>query len=568
MLNKILPFVKRPLRYVNSEWNSCHKEKWDVNVCLCFPDLYELAISNMGLEILYHIINTRDGAVCERCYCPDTDMEQIMRRENIKLFSLESQKPIKEFDIIGFSLQYELCFTNVLTMLELAGVPLFSKDRNEYRGIVIAGGPVCANPEPVSEYFDAFVLGDGEDVINEIINVVKEYKSKRDFDKNKLLLKLANVSGVYVPRFYDVNYRPDGSIEKILPNNTEIPESITRCRVDIKSAKYPVRPIVPYLDAVHDRFNVEISRGCRHNCRFCQATNIYHPCRERPVEQIMDIIHEGIKQTGYEEVSLMSFSTSSYSRIDKLLSDVSEYCYRNNTFVTVPSLRCDTGTAGLLKYLVGPHRANLTFGIETGSEKLRKFIGKDIKNDEIYNTVLTASELGWKLIKLYFMYGLPTEKDEDIDAVVDLTKKIRRIKSNLKINITISPFVPKPHTPFQWVKQENIDVFRKKKKHLVSGIAGEVKLHDVEMSLLEGIFARGDRRLGKLIYTVWQKGAKFDHWKEQFNYGLWEQSFVECGIDKEFYLRERSFEEILPWEHLNYGSTKETLYKRYEQGKS
>ena len=571
-IDNILPFVRKPLRYLGGEWNSSGKGMKDVNVCLCFPDLYELASSNMGIEILYHIINGREDASCERCYCPDFDMEERMTAADIPLSSLETVSPLRDFDIIGFSLQYELCFSNVLLMLELAGIPLESREREDIPSLVIGGGPVCVNPEPVADFFDMFVLGDGEEVIHEIIDTVRDFRKKRGVPagglKRELLGELARLEGVYVPSFYSVSRGTDGRISGITAGAGASREAVTTRTVPLSRENHPISVIVPYLDAVHDRFNVEISRGCRNSCRFCQAASVYSPWRERDPGEIMDILKKGVEATGYDEVSLMSFSSTDYSRMEELLEEVSEYSYMNNVFVSVPSLRCNAKTAGLLKYLTGPRRANLTFGVETGSDRLRKYIGKNICNDEILSTLKTAAELGWKQVKLYFMYGLPSEKYEDLEEIIRLVKRARSLSGSLRVNMTASPFVPKPHTAFQWVKQEDTSALAQKLRMLTARVPGRIRPHALEMSLLEGVFARGDRRLGKVIRTARRKGCRFDHWKEKFRFDLWAESFSENGMDMESYTGERDYGEILPWDHLSTGRTKEQLYRRYEQAKS
>ena len=560
MYNKILPFVTRPSRYINSEWNSIHKSRSDIKICFCFPDMYEVAMSNLGIEILYHTVNSRDDAVAERCYCPATDMEQLLRKEKIPLLSLESKTPLKDFDIVGFSLQHELCYTNVLTMLDLADIPIYSPDRTETSPLVIAGGPACSNPEPASDFFDIMVIGEGEDIINEIITTVKQSKkcSRKD-----LLLNLAQIEGVYVPQFYEVEYNTDGRISKITRNFQNIPEKIKKRTVDLKTAFYPFSPIVPYAQIVHDRLNIEISRGCRNNCRFCQASNLYRPWRERPVEKILEILENSVQNTGYEELALTSFSVSSYSKIEELIKSVNRYCLDNNIFLSVPSLRCDMKSARILPYLIYPHRSNITFAIETGTERLRKVINKEIPDEDIISTVLYTRKLGWKLIKLYFMIGLPTEKEEDISAIVELTGKIQQSVPGMKFNITISPFVPKSHTPFQWSKMESMDSLIDKAKLLKHKLHGEVKVHDIRTSLLEAVFSMGDRKLGSVIYTAWNNGCKFDMWKEKFNFDLWLEAFKKCGIDYEFYLRGYDSDDMLPWEHINFGPEKKVLYEEY-----
>ncbi|MDI6642152.1 MAG: TIGR03960 family B12-binding radical SAM protein, partial [Elusimicrobiota bacterium] len=556
-LNNILPLVRKPSRYINSEWNSIHKNgdlkvatTQLIKMCLCFPDLYELGASNLGLEILYHIINNREDALCERCFCPDLDAEEILRRENIPLFSLESQRPLIEFDIVGFSLQYELCFTNVLNMLNLARIPVWSRSRGHLLRrigsnglsadaglypLIIAGGPVCSNPKPIEEFFDFIVVGEGEDVINEIIDTVKNSKLKNLTEKSIMLNELAKIPGVYVPSIF---------------NSSKKNTKITARTVDIKNSFYPTKPIVPYVETTHNRLNIEISRGCIHSCKFCQSRSIYHPWRERSPEEIIHYLKAGIENTGYEEVSLTSFSISNYSKIHQLLKDVSNYCKAEKISLSIPSLRCDIKAKDILPYLIQPHRANLTFGIEAGSQRLREFIGKKISDEEIYDVISYAARLGWKLIKLYFMIGLPTEEKEDIESIITLVNKLKSQIRNMKFNVTISPFVPKPHTAFQYYPMESAEVLIEKSRVLVKNLRATVKAHNVHISQLEGIFSRGDSALSKLIFTAFEKGAKFDYWHDRFNYTIWQESIKETNIDIDKYLSSRQQNGLLPWEYI------------------
>lgn len=534
MNSDFLSLVNRPGRYINSEWNSVHKIRSQgmTSLCLCFPDLYEVGASNLGIEILYHIVNARKDAVAERCYCPDLDMENILRSDNIPLFSLESNTSLKTFDIVGFSLQYELSFTNVLNMLDMAGIGLFSDKRGEDSPLIIAGGPVCSNSAPVKKFFDLFVIGEGEDVIIEIIDAVRELKS-RGSKKVHLLEVLSRIEGVYVPGYEE--------------------RKVSSRIVDIENSPYPVNQIVPYIQTVHNRFNMEISRGCVNRCKFCQATALYRKWRERPPGKIIPIIREGIKNTGYEQVSLSSLSVSSYSKIEELLKETEEICKQTDTFVSVPSLRCDSRSLKLLKYLVKPHRANLTFAIEAGSERLRDYIRKGVSDEDIFNTLSQLKLLGWKLIKFYFMLGLPTETNEDIESIVNLIRRIQKYIPGINLNITLSPFIPKPHTEFQYEKQESIDSVREKAVFIQKSIRrANFKMHNLHMSYLEGIFSRGDEKLNDVVYKVWSKGGKFDQWKERFNFGLWEQVLRECSIDPEEYFNAREPGSKLPWSHIQY----------------
>ena len=538
MIEKYLPFVKKPSRYINSEFNSVKKNSAKLKFCFCFPDMYEIGASNLGIEILYHIVNSRDDSLAERVFCPDTDMEEILRRENIELFSLETETPLKYFDIIGFSLQYELCFTNILTILDLAKIPLLAKDRNNENWtypLIIAGGPVCFNPEPVSDFFDLFVIGEAEDVINQVIDCAIEHKfSDESKNKEKLLYKLSKIEGIYVPGIHRQNK------ETFIKNRI----------VDLEKSFYPTKPIVPYVQTVHDRLNLEISRGCVHNCKFCQATNIYRPWRERSPEKIFNYLVEGLKNTGYERVTLSSFSVSNYSKIDILIKNVSEYCSSKKISLSVPSLRCDSMSRKILPYLVFQRRANLTFAIEAGSQRLRNHIGKNIKDEDIFETIKTSYNLGWRKIKLYFMIGLPTETFEDIESIIKIVDKLFISFPKISFNITISPFVPKPHTPFQFERMEPEKTLLQKKQILFKKLKGDIKFHNIYMSKMEGVFSRGDSSLSKLILLAWKKGARFDHWHERFNYNIWDESMKELGIEPESFLRERDGSESLPWDFI------------------
>ena len=473
----ILKRVSKPSRYIGYEWNSYHKS-WtenNIKICFCFPDLYEIGASNLGIEILYHIVNSREDSLAERCFAPELDMEELLRKENIPLFSLESKSPINKFDLIGFSLQYELCFTNVLNILDLGKIPVFKKDRKEIFPLIIAGGPICSsNTKPVEDFFDFFVIGEAEEIIHKIIDTINNFKNnnkQNKQNKNDLLKNLSEIEGVYIPEFK---------------------KDIKRITVDIEKSFYPVKFIVPYTQTVHNRLNIEISRGCVYKCNFCQATNLYHPWRERSIEKIMYLIKEGIENTGYEQFSLGSFSVSNYSKIDNLMINVSDFSKRTKTFFSVPSLRCNLKSIRILKYLILPRRSGLTFAIEAGTERLRKFINKDISEQDIFETLSEVNKLGWKLVKLYFMIGLPTETQEDIDGIVKLVKKIKNSFPKLEFNITVSPFVPKPKTPFENFKQENIQTLFNKQNILfkclnIRGI--NLKFHDVYAAHLEWILS-------------------------------------------------------------------------------
>ncbi|MBN1823775.1 MAG: TIGR03960 family B12-binding radical SAM protein [Endomicrobiales bacterium] len=561
-LDKILPLVQRPARYINHEWNS-HPSKTDgVSVCFCFPDLYEVGASNLGIEILYHLVNSTSGAWAERCYAPATDLEDRMKKEGIPLFSLESHKPLKDFDIIGFSLHYELCATNILNMMSLAGIPQFAKDRaSGGYPLIIGGGPVMANPEPYADFFDALVIGEGEDVILEIIERVKGQGAG---SKETLLRELAKIEGVYVPSLYDVSYNGDGTVKQVEAKNGA-PAVVKKRSVDIAKSFFPAKQIVPFVQTVHNRLNVEIARGCPRRCRFCQAARYYNPFRMRPAEQVLSLAAEGISSTGYEEVAYSSLSCTDYPELEKLLAESNRKFGLKKVQVSLPSLRCDKFSLKVAEGLSHNKRASLTFAPEAGTERLRAVIGKDLPDAQVQETLLLAWKMGWKLVKLYFMIGLPTETEADIKGIAETVKSIKRAAKNLNFNVTASPFVPKAQTAFQWTAMEEKEKLISKLNRLRKSLPASVKGHYVEASVLEGIFARGDRRLAGVIYSAWQKGCRFDQWREHLNVGLWEEAFKDAGISEDFYVkRERREDEVFPWEHVSFSHDKAALRRDYE----
>lgn len=575
-LDKILPLVSHPSRYINHEWNVNpppeNLEKL-TRVCFSFPDLYELGASNLGLSILYHIVNLRADAYAERVYAPEKDFSEYLRKYKIPLFSLETRTPLKNFHLLGFSLQYELCYTNVLNILDLAGIPLKSSQREEIFPLVIAGGPcVTANPEPVAEFFDFFVLGEGEEIINEIIDTITNYKLSipmyhRDRqisnrDKKTLLLELAKIDGVYVPSFYEVKYDLDNTISSIQPKE-RISDKITARKVNLENASYPTKPIVPYLETVHERLNIEIIRGCPWACRFCQAGFIYRPYRERSKEKILSLIEQSLPATGYEEIALTGLSVSDHREIEDLIKTLIQRYGNKPLRLSLPSLRCDRFSIELMKLLEEFPQTTLTFAPEAGSETLREILKKNISDEEIFATLGYAYVNGWRKIKLYFMYGLPQEKEEDLKAIVKLAKKIKKVYPSIMLTFTISPFVPKAQTPFQWCKQEGIENLREKREYLLRSLPGEVRAQSIKISFLESIFARGDRRLSEVVLSAWKKGCLFDQWKERLNFASWQEAFQEASLDPEFYFRERKTDKFLPWELLNSSVPKEYLEKEY-----
>ncbi|HCJ67009.1 MAG TPA: TIGR03960 family B12-binding radical SAM protein, partial [Elusimicrobia bacterium] len=507
-LEKILPLVVHPLRYINHEWNvKIPPENLEklTRVCFSFPDLYEVGASNLGLSILYHIVNLRADAYAERVYAPEKDFSEYLLKYKFPLFSLETRTPLNKFHLLGFSLQYELCYTNVLNILDLAGIPLKSTEREEVFPLVIAGGPcVTANPEPVADFFDLFVIGEGEEIINEIIDTVISYRSSViGKNKKELLRKLAEIEGIYVPSFYEIKYNSNQTITVIQPKEKTSDKIISR-KVNLENAEYPTRPIVPYLETVHERLNIEIMRGCPWGCRFCQAGSIYRPYRERSKEKILSLIEQSLPATGYEEIALTGLSVSDYREIEDLIKVLVQRYGDRHLKLSLPSLRCDRFSVDLMKLLEGFPQTTLTFAPEAGSENLRSILKKKISDEDIFTTLGTAYTNGWRKIKLYFMYGLPQEKDEDLKAIVSLAKKIKKLYPGISLTFTISPFVPKAQTPFQWCKQEGMENLKEKKKYLSHSLPGEVRAHSVKMSILESIFARGDRRLSEVILLAWK----------------------------------------------------------------
>ncbi|OGS19219.1 MAG: hypothetical protein A2219_08100, partial [Elusimicrobia bacterium RIFOXYA2_FULL_50_26] len=566
-IENILPLVQRPGRYIDGEWNAVKKDlAGGVSLCLCFPDLYEIGASNLGLEILYHIVNARADAVAERCYTPAQDMENELRASGLPLFSLETNRPLNSFDIVGFTLQYELCATNVINMLDMAGLAPESAARRETFPLVIGGGPATANPEPYAAFFDCFVLGDGEDVTGEIIETVKKFKAQRS-DKKELLLALAKIPGVYVPSLYDVTYNADGTVAAVKPVSPDVPEKISKRTVKLEEAPFPAAQIVPLVQTVHNRLNVEIARGCARRCRFCQATRYYGPWRLRSGENVLDIVEKGLASTGYEEVAFSSLSCTDYGGLDELLATVSSRYSAQRISLSVPSLRCDLFSLKIADSLSHNKRSSLTFAPEAATERLRNVIGKELTGQQIHDTLALAWRMGWRLIKLYFMVGLPTETDADIGGIGGLLRAVRRNAPRLNFNVTVSPFVPKAHTPFQWVAMAQAETLKARMAHLAKTLPASVKCHPLEGSLLEGVFARGDRRLSAAILAAWRMGCRFDQWREKLRFDLWQNAFKETGIDPAFYLyRERGREETLPWDHLQFAASRQELLADYDKG--
>lgn len=574
-VEKILQYVQKPARYVGGELNSVVKDPSEVDIryAFCFPDIYEIGMSHLGMKILYGLVNDRDDAWCERVFAPDTDMEEQMRKNNVPLFALESGDYIKDFDVIGFTLMYELCYTNVLNMLDLAGVPLFSKDRTELAPLVCVGGPCACNPEPIADFVDIVFLGDGEDSTNAVLDLLKECK-KNGSTKQEFLLRAKDITGVYVPSFYNDSYNEDGTLKELVAINGA-PEKVKKSVVaDMNKCYYPKEFVVPFISIVHDRAVEEIFRGCIRGCRFCQAGFIYRPIREKSVETINAQSKALIESTGYDELSLCSLSTSDHSQVNEMLTSLIDWTVKDKINLSLPSLRVDNFSDELVDKLNKVRKSGLTFAPEAGTQRLRDVINKNVTKDEVLNTCTKAFDNGWTTVKLYFMMGLPTETMEDIEGIANLGMDVvhafysnpnRQKGTGLQVNISCSSFIPKPFTPFQWEPEDSMESLKAKQKHLLESIPSKkikVSYHETPTSLLEGVLARGDRRLSAVIYSAFKDGCKFDSWDEHFKFDSWMKAFEEQNIDPYFYTkRKREFSEILPWDHLDYGISRKFLEK-------
>lgn len=575
LLDQILPLVGKPARYTGGEWNSVVKD-WDqveVKIALAYPETYEVGMSNLGLMILYDILNRQENLLAERVCAPWTDMEEAMRRAGLPLFSLESRRPLRDFDIIGFSLPYELNYTNVLSMLDLAGIPLLASERDEGHPLIIGGGSMTYNAEPLADFFDLFVLGEGEEVLLELVAAYREAIVKGPGTKDDFLRQAAKIEGIYVPRFYEVTYGGDGTVAAVRPTVPEASQKVIK-RIVPTLPPPPVNLIVPHIDVVHDRAMIEIQRGCTQGCRYCQAGMIYRPLRERPLDEVLAASEAILKSTGYEEIALVSLSSADYSQIEALVRELIARYRTPPVSVSLPSLRLDSFSVTLAEMIQERRKTGLTFAPEAGTQRLRNVINKKLTDEDLLRTAEAAYGSGWRRIKLYFMIGLPTETMEDVVAIVDLVREVwaigRRIHGRrAQVNVSVATFIPKPHTPFQWLPLLDEDSLQERLSRLREGLRGRgvhFSWHDPETSFLEAVLARGDRRLGRVILRAWELGARFDAWSDIFDAGRWHRAFAEVGLDPHLYAhRQRPFHEVLPWDHIDVGVEPAFLWAEYER---
>lgn len=582
---EILMQVEKPARYIGNEVNAVMKNKKDIKVrfAMCFPDVYEIGMSHLGIQIIYDMLNSFEDVWCERVYSPWVDLDAIMRKENIPLFALESQDPIKEFDFLGITIQYEMCYTNILQILDLAGIPLLAKDRSDDDPIVIGGGPCTYNPEPICDFFDLFYIGEGETQYRNLISLYEECKKKGE-SRTAFLRKAASIPGMYVPSLYEVSYKEDGTIKEMKPLFSDVPSKIVKELVsDVSDTYYPKAPVVPFIKVTQDRVVLEIQRGCIRGCRFCQAGQLYRPVRERDVNFLKDYAMKMLANTGHEEISLSSLSSSDYSKLPELIDFLIEECNKRKINISLPSLRIDAFSLEVMNKVQDVKKSSLTFAPEAGSQRLRNIINKGLTEEVILQGAKLAFEGGWTRVKLYFMLGLPFETEEDIRGIAELSNKIAALfyetvpkeKRNGKVQIVASTsfFIPKPFTPFQWAPQCRKEEFLEKAYMTRTAISQQLNQksikynwHEADASVMEGIFARGDRRLNQVILKAYEKGCFYDAWSEYYKNDLWFESFEECGIDPDFYtVRERSDDEIFPWDFLDCGVSKSFLLKEWHR---
>ena len=581
--DEILMKIDKPARYIGNELNSVCKNKDEVSIrfAMCFPDVYEIGMSHLGIQILYDMFNRRDDVYCERVYSPWMDLDPIMREQKIPLFAVESQDPIKKFDFLGITIQYEMCYTNILQVLELSQIPLHAEDRTEEDPIVIGGGPCTYNPEPIAPFFDLFYMGEGEVVYFDLIDRYKEIKA-RGGSRKEFLEQAAQIPGIYVPGFYDVTYKEDGTIEAMTPNNPHAPQTVSKQLVmDMSDTWYPEKPVVPYLRATQDRVVLEIMRGCIRGCRFCQAGMVYRPVRERSLEELKRLARTMLKSTGHEEISLSSLSSSDYTKLEGIVNFLIDEFDGKGVNVSLPSLRIDAFSLDVMSKVQDVKKSSLTFAPEAGSQRLRNVINKGLTEENILNGSAEAFKGGWNRVKLYFMLGLPTETVEDMQGIAELSEKVAEVyydtvpkeQRHGKVQVTASTsfFVPKPFTPFQWAPMctkeqflERASIVNHHMKEMLNKKSLRYNWHEADVTVLEGVLARGDRKVAAVIEEAYRKGAIYDSWSEYFNNDIWMKAFETCGVDIDFYTtRERSLDEVFPWDFIDAGVTKDFLKREW-----
>ena len=587
--DEILMRVDKAARYIGNEFNSVKKDlsTVDIRFAMCFPDVYEIGMSHLGIQILYEMFNRRSDTYCERVYSPWPDLHAIMKEEKIPLFSLETQSPIRDFDFLGITLQYEMCYTNILQVLDLSGIALFQKDRAEEDPIVIGGGPCVYNPEPIADFFDLFYIGEGETVYNELLDLYKSMKADGSYHRAEFLHEASKIPGIYVPSFYDVAYNEDGTIASFTPVYEDVPKKVKRQVVmDLDASPYPMKPVVPYVRATQDRVVLEIQRGCIRGCRFCQAGMIYRPNREKSLEVLRDYAIQMLENTGYDEISLSSLSSSDYTQIEDLVNFLIEECDKRKINISLPSLRIDSFSLDVMSKVQDINKSSLTFAPEAGSQRMRNTINKGLTEEDIMNGAELAFKGGWNKVKFYFMLGLPGEEEEDMRAIPELSNRVAALyydtvpkeqrHGKCQITMSTSFFVPKPWTPFQWARMYEPNEYLRRAKIVNDTMKEQLnhkslsyQWHQADVTVLEGIFARGDRKLSKAIAYAYKQGCFFDAWGEYFDYQKWLDAFAACGIDPDFYtMREREVTEILPWDFIDTGIRREFLEHEWEQAKA